>query len=70
MLRGDIWVVSAVFSPSGDQILTASGNDAQVWLARGEDLLKLADERVSREFTQEERRRYAELLGDDTAMDR
>ena len=62
-------MMGAVFSPSGDQILTAS-DEAQVWLVHGEDLLKLADERVSREFTEDERGRYAHLLGDDTATDR
>lgn len=69
VLRGHGFMNSAVFSPSGDRIVTAS-NDVRVWLVRGEDVLKLADERVSREFTQGERRRYADLLADDSALDR
>ena len=69
-LRRDAFVTKAVFSPSGDRILTASGEEARVWLVRGADLLKLADERVSRGFTQDERRRYADLIADDSATDR
>jgi serine/threonine protein kinase len=37
---------------------------------RDRDLLKLADQRVSREFTQNERRRYADLRANDSASDR
>ena len=68
-LRGKSFVASAAFSPSGDRVLTAA-NEVRVWLVRGEDLLKLADDRVTREFTQNERRDYADLLSDDTATDR
>ena len=40
-------------------------NTARVWLVRTEDLLALADKRCTRDFTQEERKRYVDLLGDD-----
>jgi WD40 repeat protein len=56
-------VQSAVFSPEGDHVLTASHDGtARVWLVYGEDLLELAEERNTREFTQSERERYADLL--------
>ncbi len=46
-------------------VVTASRDGkVRVWLARTEDLLELADERVPRELTPAERARYAELLGD------
>ena len=65
------WVRAATFSPEGARIVTTSEDKtARVWLVRGADLLKFADERVSRELTQEERRLYADLLAADTAMDR
>jgi len=38
-------------------------------LTRPEDVLALANERVTRDFTPEERRRYASLL-DDASKDR
>jgi WD40 repeat protein len=64
VLRGHAGEVnSAVFDPLGDRILTASGDGTvRVWLARPEDLLKLADERITREFTEAERERYTGLL--------
>ena len=63
VLRGHEGPVgSAMFSPSGDRILTASGRDktARLWLVHQEDLLKLADKHITRDFTPKERKRYAD----------
>ena len=67
ILQGHTHVVAAaMFSPSGDRILTASyDGTAQLWVARPRDLLDLADERRTRELTAYERMRYAELLDDE-----
>jgi hypothetical protein len=44
-------------------LLTASRDrTARIWLVRTEDLLKLADSLVTRDFTDEERRTYRDLL--------
>ncbi len=66
VLRGhDRGVTSACFTPSGDRIVTSSRDGtAQVWLLRTEDLLDLADSRITRDFTDAERRTYGELFGD------
>ena len=68
-LQADTFVMAVTFSPSGAQIATCS-DAVRIWLVNGEDLMKLADERVSREFTRKERRRYVDLLGDDSPLDR
>jgi WD40 repeat protein/tRNA A-37 threonylcarbamoyl transferase component Bud32 len=57
----------AHFLPSGDHIVTGYSfgrTPIRVWRSRLEDLLTIADERVSREFTAAERKRYGVLLGD------
>lgn len=60
---GAVWEAS--FAPSGDTILTASADGtARVWLVRLEDLLGLAEQRVTRDFTEEERTTYRDLLAD------
>jgi WD40 repeat protein/serine/threonine protein kinase len=56
-------VGAAAFSPSGDRILTASADGtARIWLVEPEDLLRLADARITRSFTAEERRRYLTVM--------
>jgi WD40 repeat protein len=49
------------FTRDGKTLRTDGGN---FWAVYGPDLLALADERITRDFTAEERRRYAELLGE------
>ena len=65
VLRGHAGpAVTAHFSPHGDRILTASSDHtARVWLARGGDLLGLADRRITRELSTEERELFGDLLG-------
>lgn len=54
----------AQFSPGGDHILTASQDGAaRLCLTHDKDLLELADERITREFTTKELERYGELMG-------
>ena len=64
VLRGHVGIVSsAVFSPNGKYILTASRDEtARLWLVHTKDLLELADKRITRDFSAEERKRYADLL--------
>jgi len=56
-------VSTATFSPDGTRILTASADGtARLWLAYVADLLRLADERVTRDLTPEERRRHVTVM--------
>ncbi len=56
---------AAAFSPDGRRIVTSSEDGtARIWLAHSEDLLRLVDERITRDFTPAERRQYADLLGE------
>ena len=56
----------ATFSPDGSRILTSSvDKTARLWPVETEDLLARADRRCIRDFTPEERERYAHLVGDD-----
>ena len=66
ILRGhDGWVGQAEFLPDGKHVLTASEDGtARVWLADEAALRQLADLRILREFTEDERARYASLLID------
>ena len=58
-------VTSALFSPDGERLFTASQDGTiREFLLRTEDVVKLADERLTRGFTKEERSRYADLLGE------
>ncbi|MFI5401511.1 MAG: protein kinase [Planctomycetota bacterium] len=65
VLRGHAGAVTSVaFSPDGRLLLSASvDGTARVWHANADDLLRVADERAVRDFTREERLRFAELLG-------
>ena len=45
-------------------LLTTSAKTARIWVVHAEGLLRLADERITRDFTPAERERYADLLGD------
>ena len=53
------------FDAAGSRLLAAT-TDGKVhsWFLRGEDLLALADRRITRGLTEVERARYADLLGD------
>jgi WD40 repeat protein len=64
VLRGhEGGVLSAVFSPDGTMVLTASfDKTARLWLVHTKDLLALADSRITRDFTPEEREKYKDLL--------
>ncbi|MHC5010052.1 MAG: WD40 repeat domain-containing serine/threonine protein kinase [Planctomycetota bacterium] len=64
VLRGHYEAVtSALFSDDGKHILTVSDDGAaRAWHARTEDLVRLARERVTRDFTPQERARYEDLL--------
>jgi WD40 repeat protein len=52
-------VSSAVFNPDGSKILTASSDKtAKLYLVRLEDLVDLANTRVTRALTKEERQQF------------
>jgi WD40 repeat protein/serine/threonine protein kinase len=57
-------VVSAAFSPDGRHVRTM-GKDGEValWLVRSEDLLRLAETRITRALSVAERQDHAEFLG-------
>ena len=57
----------ATFSPSGKYICVSLDGTARLLHARGEDLLQLANDRTTRDFTEEELRVYAGLLGEEVA---
>jgi serine/threonine protein kinase/WD40 repeat protein len=54
----------AILSPDGKMVLTLENREAFVWLADAKDLLDLADSRITRDFTPEEREKYKDLLGE------
>jgi len=59
--KGDVEV--ARFSPDGDRVLTADDDGtAKTWMADAVELVRLADERVVRDFSGSELVRYEELL--------
>ena len=66
VLRGhSAGVLQVQFFPDGGRLLTASEDGtARVWLLRPSDLLHVVEERVTRDFSQDERKRYEDLLGD------
>jgi WD40 repeat protein len=67
VIAGTVPYLWAEFSPSGRYIVTTPQVGApQVHYARTEDLLRLADERILREFSAAERLQFAELLGPET----
>jgi WD40 repeat protein len=52
-------IFNAIFSPNGQTILTANfDGTAELQLVSGEDLLKLAQERITRQLTSEERAQF------------
>jgi WD40 repeat protein len=58
-------VSDAIFSPEGDTVLTAAGDGTvRTWPVRTEDLLDAAKRRAYRDFTPEERERFADLLAE------
>ncbi len=64
-LRDRLPLPLARLSPQGDLISAASTDGtARLWYVRGDDLLRIANERQVRDFTPEERERYKDLLGD------
>ena len=58
----DDWVNSAVYSPDGKRIATA-GSDGivQIYTTDIEELLQIAESRVTRQLTAEEKERYGVL---------
>jgi tetratricopeptide (TPR) repeat protein len=65
VLRGHAAAVTSVaFSPDGRFLLsTSTDGTARLWYANADDLLRVADERILRDFTREERLRFKDLLG-------
>ncbi|MCK6460042.1 MAG: protein kinase, partial [Planctomycetes bacterium] len=70
VLRGHASAVtSAAFSPDGRSLVTASlDGTARIWHVAPDDLLRVAGERLLRDFTREERLRFADLLGPDNRI--
>jgi WD40 repeat protein len=65
VLRGHEGIVwDGVFSKDGDRVYTASfDGTVRTWFVDEEELLKTAQSRAFRPFTEDERRRYEKLLG-------
>lgn len=64
--EGVVW--RGAFSPRGDRVITASWDrTARVWIVDPNELIREAESRVIRSFTDTERVRYGELLGEPTA---
>lgn len=58
-------VTTAGFTEQGRTVITAAEDGTvRLWVADAEDLMLLADRRALRAFTEEERLRYGELLGE------
>ena len=56
------WVVSAVYSPDGKRIATAGKDDiVQIYTTDMEELLQIAESRVTHQLTAEEKERYGVL---------
>ena len=64
ILRGhDGWVGQALFLPTEKHVLTCSEDGtARIWLSDEADLLTFAETRILRDFTPDEKARYADLL--------
>jgi WD40 repeat protein len=59
VLRGHRWwVTSVAFSPDGAKLASLSPGEVRVWALDLDDLLAIAEQEVSRSFTDEECRRY------------
>ena len=66
LLGHDGPVRSAAISPDGTRIITSSEDrTTRIWLVRADEVLALADQRITREMTPEEHARYAPLLDDE-----
>jgi len=57
------WITSAVWSPNGKRIATANARDGivQIYTTDINELLQIAESRVSRQLTAEERETYGVL---------
>jgi serine/threonine protein kinase/WD40 repeat protein len=65
-LPGDPPVRAVAFSPSGDRCATASDDGSvRIWRVDAESVIDLAERRAIRSFTELERRRFEDLLGED-----
>jgi WD40 repeat protein len=56
----DGWVWSAAYSPDGQRIVTA-GDIVQIYTTDMEELLQIAESRVTRQLTAEEKEKYGVL---------
>ena len=54
----DRWVTSVDFSPDGSKLASQSAGTVRVWALDLDDLLTIAEQEVSRSFTDEECRRF------------
>jgi WD40 repeat protein len=58
-------LAEAYFTADGKRVYTRSESGVvRFWVADAEDLLGLADSRITRDFSEEEKRRYRDLLKD------
>ena len=57
------WITSAVWSPNGKRIATANARDGvvHIYTTDMDELLQIADSRVTRQLTAEEREKYGVL---------
>ena len=55
------WVRSSVWSPNGKRIATATVGVVQIYTTDMEELLQIAESRVTRQLTAEEKEKYGVL---------
>ena len=60
-LTGASWVMSAVWSPTGKRIATAADGGVQIYTTDMDELLQIAESRVTRQLTAEEKEKYGAL---------
>jgi WD40 repeat protein len=59
VLNHNYWVIKVIFSPDGKYIATASAdNTARLWIFNTEDLINEASNRLTRNLTPEEWKKY------------
>jgi tetratricopeptide (TPR) repeat protein len=62
------WEIDARILPGGDVMAVEGPDYLRLWSLRDEEILRVAEERITRELTTEERELYRDLLGEENRV--